>query len=126
MNPLVFLGLIVGVSWGTGAYLNKEGLSADNMEPKIAGMNASLILGGIGGLVAIFGGPIGLVIGSGVAAAAAVSNNGVGQARTYIEKYIEGRIVALIAADPNLQITDEGVADMATNVMDMVDPDDDE
>lgn len=126
MNPLVFLGLIVGVSWGTGAYLNKEGLTADNFEPKIGGVNASVVLGGIGALIAIFGGPFGLLVGSGLATAAVVSNNGTGQARAYMEKYLADRITAIIAADPNLKITDTQVSDLATNILDMVSPDDDD
>ena len=123
MNPLFFLGLVVGTSWVAGTQLNDAGLNAEEMDPKIGGQNQALVIGGVGLLLAVFGGPLGMAVGAGLASAAAVSNDAINKTKTVIEKYIESKVLAALSdqgggggggASPG------DVKKLATNIMDLM------
>lgn len=72
MNPLMLLGWVGLPAYVTGSVLNTATLKDPNLQPKIWGMDARAVIGGLGLLGAVlFGGPVGLVaagatIGAGV------------------------------------------------------------
>lgn len=76
MNPLLLLGYIGLPAYITGSVLNTATLKDPNLKPKIWGIDARTLIGGLGVLgTALFTGPLGL-LGAGAAIGSLISWDG--------------------------------------------------
>lgn len=81
MNPLILLGYIGLPAYISGSVLNTASLKDPNLKPKIAGMDARGVVGGLGvALATLFSGPLGL-LGAGAAIGALISYDGTKKTR---------------------------------------------
>ena len=101
--PALALLALLGGGYGAGALLNKQAMDSPELEPEIAGMQSQLVVGGLGLLAMLLGGPIFGALGAGALIGSSVSYDGVQRVKAGLEKMIEAQITA--------QLTDGGGGD---------------